>query len=197
MSAHSHLSGLNRIRKSYDHEPDRCRGVRPDACKFPITRPESKKRQVSAVSTKRHTTRENTLGVMTAGRTQVFFHDTPGFVSHEDRDDYKPALSAASREAIASVNLTLLLVDASKDVTKRGLRSLMGLLERALRSSAVGQARSLATSGPISGSPGVYMWPGGGRTPAVEIGIVRPSSGAQPKSRSVVLHHSLVSHRTH
>ncbi|CAM9390028.1 unnamed protein product [Scytosiphon promiscuus] len=90
--------------------------------------------KVSAVSTKRHTTRENTLGVMTVGRTQVFFHDTPGFVSHEDRDDYKPALSAASREAIASVNLTLLLVDASKDITKRGLQSLMGLLERALRS---------------------------------------------------------------
>lgn len=71
---------------------------------------------------------------MTVGRTQVFFHDTPGFVSHEDRDDYKPALSAASREAIAAVNLTLLLVDASKDVTKRGLSSLLGLLERALRS---------------------------------------------------------------
>ena len=86
-------------------------------------------KQVSAVSTKRHTTRENTLGVMTVGQAQVFFHDTPGFVSHEDRDDYKPALSAASREAIAAVNLTLLLVDASKDVTKRGLRSLMGLLE--------------------------------------------------------------------
>lgn len=86
------------------------------------------------MSTKRHTTRENTLGVMTVGQAQIFFHDTPGFVSHEDRDDYKPALSAASREAIAAVNLTLLLVDASKDVTKRGLRSLTGLLERALRS---------------------------------------------------------------
>ncbi|CAM9335202.1 unnamed protein product [Pylaiella littoralis] len=90
--------------------------------------------KVSAVSTKRHTTRENTLGIMTVEDAQVIFYDTPGFVSHEDRDDYKPALSAASREAIAEVNLTLLLVDASKDVTKRGLRSLMGLLERALRS---------------------------------------------------------------
>ncbi|CAM9171618.1 unnamed protein product [Ectocarpus sp. 6 AP-2014] len=90
--------------------------------------------KVSAVSAKRHTTRENTLGVMTVGRTQVFFHDTPGFVSHEERDDYKPALSAESREAIAAVDLTLLLVDASKDVTKRGLRSLTGLLERVLRS---------------------------------------------------------------
>ncbi|CAN0424997.1 unnamed protein product [Ectocarpus sp. 13 AM-2016] len=89
--------------------------------------------QVSAVSTKRHTTRENTLGVMTVGRTQVFFHDTPGFVSHEERDDYKPTLSAESREAIAAVDLTLLLVDASKDVTKRGLRSLTGLLERVIR----------------------------------------------------------------
>lgn len=90
--------------------------------------------QVSAVSTKRHTTRENTLGVMTVGNAQVFFHDTPGFVSHDERDDYKPALAAASREAIELVNLTLLLVDASKDVTKRGLRSLTGLLEKALRS---------------------------------------------------------------
>ncbi|CAN0244634.1 unnamed protein product [Ectocarpus sp. 13 AM-2016] len=90
--------------------------------------------KVSAVSTKRHTTRENTLGVMTVGRTQVFFHDTPGFVSHEERDDYKPTLSAESREAIAAVDLTLLLVDASKDVTKRGLRSLTGLLERVIRS---------------------------------------------------------------
>lgn len=89
---------------------------------------------MSAVSTKRHTTRENTLGVMTVGNVQVFFHDTPGFVSHEERGDYQPALSAASREAIELVNLTLLLVDASKDVTKRGLRSLTGLLEKALRS---------------------------------------------------------------
>lgn len=90
--------------------------------------------QVSAVSTKRHTTRENTLGVMTVGKAQIFFHDTPGFVSHKERHDYQPALSAASREAIETVNLTLLLVDASKDVAKRGLRSLTGLLEEALRS---------------------------------------------------------------
>ena len=90
--------------------------------------------QVSAVSTKRHTTRENTLGVMTVGKAQIFFHDTPGFVSHKERQDYKPALSAASREAIGTVNLTLLLVDASKDIAKRGLRSLTGLLEEALRS---------------------------------------------------------------
>lgn len=74
---------------------------------------------------------------MTVGQAQVFFYDTPGFVSHEDRDDYKPALSAASREAIAEVNLTLLLVDASKDVPKRGLKSLKGLLENALRSGLV------------------------------------------------------------
>lgn len=71
---------------------------------------------------------------MTVGKAQVFFHDTPGFVSHQERHDYKPALSAASREAIETVNLTLLLVDASKDVAKRGLRSLTGLLEEALRS---------------------------------------------------------------
>lgn len=90
--------------------------------------------QVSAVSTKRHTTRENTLGVMTVGKAQVFFHDTPGFVSHQERHDYKPALSAASREAMETVNLTLLLVDASKDVAKRGLRSLTALLEEALKS---------------------------------------------------------------
>ena len=109
-------------------------------------------KKVSAVSTKRHTTRENTLGVMTVGQTQVFFHDTPGFVSHEDRDDYKPALSAASREAIAAVNLTLLLVDASKDVTKRGLSSLMGLLERALRSAPVYNGQSLFLFGTTVGS---------------------------------------------
>lgn len=71
---------------------------------------------------------------MTVGKAQIFFHDTPGFVSHKESHDYKPALSAASREAIETVNLTLLLVDASKDVAKRGLRSLTGLLEEALRS---------------------------------------------------------------
>lgn len=71
---------------------------------------------------------------MTVGKAQIFFHDTPGFVSHKERHDYKPALSAASREAIETVNLTLLLVDASKDVAKRGLRSLTGLLEEALMS---------------------------------------------------------------
>lgn len=90
--------------------------------------------QVSAVSPKRHTTRENTLGVMTVGNAQVFFHDTPGFVSHEERDDYQPALAAASREAIGLVNVTLLVVDASKEVTKRGFRSLVALLERSLLS---------------------------------------------------------------
>lgn len=71
---------------------------------------------------------------MTVGNAQVFFHDTPGFVSHEEGEDYKPALSAASRDAIGLVNLSLLLVDSSKDVTKRGLRSLTDLLENALRS---------------------------------------------------------------
>ena len=71
---------------------------------------------------------------MTVGNTQVFFHDTPGFVSHEERDDYQPDLAAASREAIGLVNVTLLLVDASKNVTKRGFSSLVSLLENALRS---------------------------------------------------------------
>lgn len=85
---------------------------------------------------------------MTTGQTQIFFHDTPGFVSHEDRDDYKPALSAASREAIAEVNLTLLLVDASKDFAKRGLRSLTGLLESALRSDPV----------VLAGAPCFFEW---------------------------------------
>lgn len=87
----------------------------------------------------------------------MFFYDTPGFVSHEDRDDYKPALSAASREAIAEVNLTVLLVDASKDVTKRGLRSLTGLLERALRSGPAFSTCQLPVVSLVSWLPGVHF----------------------------------------
>ncbi|CAM9437337.1 unnamed protein product, partial [Sphacelaria rigidula] len=89
---------------------------------------------VSAVSTKRHTTRRNSMGIMTINNAQIFFHDTPGFVSHRDRGDYRRELSKASRETIALVDLTLLVVDASKKVDDRIFVSIEGLLEHALRS---------------------------------------------------------------
>lgn len=89
---------------------------------------------MSAVSPKRHTTRRNAMGVMTVGNCQIFFHDTPGFVSHRDRSDYQRELSKASRETIDLVDLTLLVVDASKRIDDRIYVSIAGLLERALRS---------------------------------------------------------------
>lgn len=74
------------------------------------------------------------MGVMTVGNSQIFFHDTPGFVSHRDRPDYQRELSKASRETIDLVDLTLLVVDASKRIDDRIYVSIAGLLERALRS---------------------------------------------------------------
>lgn len=74
------------------------------------------------------------MGIMTINNAQIFFHDTPGFVSHRDRGDYRRELSKASRETIALVDLTLLVVDASKKVDDRIFVSIEGLLEQALRS---------------------------------------------------------------
>lgn len=75
------------------------------------------------------------LGILTVANSQIFFHDTPGFVSHKDQREYQRELSLAARNAIDLVDLTLLVVDASKPLAGHRLVSLNGLLERALRSS--------------------------------------------------------------
>ncbi|CAM9485907.1 unnamed protein product, partial [Discosporangium mesarthrocarpum] len=91
--------------------------------------------KVSAVSHKRHTTRTSTLGVVTVGKTQISFFDTPGFVSYQDQEEYIPDLFAAAREAIDEVDITLVVVDAAKRLDDKGRLSLSALLDRSFRSS--------------------------------------------------------------
>lgn len=86
------------------------------------------------MSPRQHTTRQNTLGVMTSGDAQVYFHDTPGFISHHDRGGYRRSLSEAASDAVGLVDVTLLVVDASRRLSDLVLVSLYGLLERGLRS---------------------------------------------------------------
>lgn len=74
------------------------------------------------------------MGIMTLGNAQVFFHDTPGFISHVDQGDYRRELSKAAKETVALVDVTLLVIDASKKMDERIFVSTVGLLERALRS---------------------------------------------------------------
>lgn len=92
---------------------------------------------VSAVSRKRHTTRDEVLGVKTMDDTQIVFRDTPGYLTasgaiEEKLDDL------LVRNAVSDLNdvdYTLLIVDAAKNQTERDRHALIQLMLYAMKSS--------------------------------------------------------------
>jgi len=70
--------------------------------------------KISAVSTKTHTTRNNILGVVTSGETQLCFLDTPG-ITFANSKTIKTLFSEA-QDAIAESDLVMVIVDCVKTI---------------------------------------------------------------------------------
>ncbi|GKY97629.1 hypothetical protein MPSEU_000721300 [Mayamaea pseudoterrestris] len=90
---------------------------------------------VSAVSRKRHTTRQGILGARTLmdQNTQLLFVDTPGFLRRSDArtEGLQSMVSAANREMV-NVDHTLLVVDAARGLTRDVKQTLAELMQQAL-----------------------------------------------------------------
>ena len=93
---------------------------------------------VSAVSRKRHTTREGLLGVRTVNdkkvETQLMFVDTPGFMRHEyaKRENLDRDIMVSAKDEMQSVDFTLIVVDAAKKLRDDVKASLIDLMLQAL-----------------------------------------------------------------
>lgn len=79
--------------------------------------------KVSAVSSKVHTTRSNTIGVFVEGNTQIEFVDTPGLVDkkHLARHNLDSSLLAELENTLINSDMVALLVDASNKREKAKL----------------------------------------------------------------------------
>lgn len=91
---------------------------------------------VSAVSRKRHTTRHVVLGARTVRNTQLLFLDTPGFLRAQDAKkeglvDRKHLAESATH--LSTVDHTLLVVDAARNLTDPIRQTLMDLMLLAFR----------------------------------------------------------------
>lgn len=85
---------------------------------------------VSAVSSRIHTTRENTLGYLTdaESRTQVEFVDAPGALGPD-----VPSLHRALWDAVRGAELALVVVDGADERSHRQVDRFLGRLGRELR----------------------------------------------------------------
>lgn len=91
---------------------------------------------VSAVSRKRHTTRQGVMGGRTVENTQLVFMDTPGFLKVDQAKDEgldRELVVTASAE-IAKVDFSLLVVDAARSLTDAYKETLVALMLYAMRS---------------------------------------------------------------
>jgi GTPase len=91
---------------------------------------------VSAVSRKRHTTRQGVMGERTVNDTQLLFLDTPGFLrrSEAKREGLPDARHLSELTAyVPNVDHTLIVVDAAKKLTDGVNATLMDLMILALQ----------------------------------------------------------------
>jgi len=72
--------------------------------------------KVAIVSSKPQTTRDNILGILTTDDYQIIFVDTPGV--HRSKNLLDKSMMKNVRSALAGVDLTLYLVDGTKDVNQ-------------------------------------------------------------------------------
>lgn len=91
---------------------------------------------VSAVSRKRHTTRQGVLGARTVHDTQLVFVDTPGFLRMEQakQEGLQRELVVTASSAITKVDLSLLVVDAARTLTDAYKETIVQLMLYALQS---------------------------------------------------------------
>eukprot|EP00977_Amphora_coffeiformis_P027441 scaffold34612_cov165-Amphora_coffeaeformis.AAC.7 len=85
---------------------------------------------VSAVSRKRHTTRQRIMGARTVQNTQLIFVDTPGFlkVDQAKKEGLDRNLVVTASAEIANVDFSLLVVDAARNLTDAYKETLVTLM---------------------------------------------------------------------
>uniref|UniRef100_A0A7S3G4F9 Uncharacterized protein n=1 Tax=Palpitomonas bilix TaxID=652834 RepID=A0A7S3G4F9_9EUKA len=96
--------------------------------------------KLSAVTHKAQTTRERVLGVMTEGKCQIVFMDTPGVVTSAGETKQYRALFATAKSSAQEADLVAFVVDAAKKGKAEG-----GLLylDRAMEALANTQSKPL------------------------------------------------------
>lgn len=112
---------------------------------------------VSAVSPKRHTTREGILGARTLRdenqvETQLLFVDTPGFMRFEyaKREGLKREIIVTAREEMHNVDFTLIVVDAAKKLRDDVKASLLDLILQCLLSEGRVETATLTDDEDVS-----------------------------------------------
>ena len=91
---------------------------------------------VSAVSRKRHTTRQVIMGARTVKNTQLVFVDTPGFlqVDQAKKEGLDRNLVVTASAEISKVDFSLLVVDAARILTDAYKETLVTLMLYAMQS---------------------------------------------------------------
>jgi len=96
--------------------------------------------KVSAVSRKRHTTRQGILGIRSIGDTQLIFTDTPGFMKHDEAvAEQTPGsisitkkilhrLTKQAKQGVADSDISLLVIDAARTMTDSVRETLASLM---------------------------------------------------------------------
>eukprot|EP01125_Pyxidicula_operculata_P021737 TRINITY_DN859_c0_g1_i1.p1 TRINITY_DN859_c0_g1~~TRINITY_DN859_c0_g1_i1.p1 ORF type:complete len:283 (-),score=29.10 TRINITY_DN859_c0_g1_i1:59-907(-) len=87
--------------------------------------------KVSAVSTKSHTTRENTLGVLTINNTQLCFVDTPGIIDWNATNKSCRELGVSAWNSVFENDMIMVITDSVKTIsTDKDFQYIVGKLEQ-------------------------------------------------------------------
>ena len=84
--------------------------------------------KISIVSPKKQTTRENILGILTKGNTQIIFVDTPGI--HRSKNALDKAMNKEVRAASEGVDAIIYLIDITKKIEAEEISYLEKLIEK-------------------------------------------------------------------
>ena len=84
--------------------------------------------KISIVSPKKQTTRENILGILTKGNTQIIFVDTPGI--HRSKNALDKAMNKEVRAASEGVDAIIYLIDITKKIENEEVSYLQKLIEK-------------------------------------------------------------------
>lgn len=99
------------------------------------------KSDIAAVSRKRHTTRNEILGVRTVSDTQLVFVDTPGYLRLQTakEENLLRNLIVTANTEIDNADYTLLVIDAAKKLDAGMKEGLVALMLRALHMTRTGK----------------------------------------------------------
>lgn len=98
------------------------------------------KADIAAVSRKRHTTRNEILGIQTIRDTQLVFIDTPGYlrIQTAKEENLLRSLIVTANTEIDHADYTLLVIDAARNIDEGLKEALASLMLRALHVTRTG-----------------------------------------------------------